>query len=177
MTRHHFHILMALTVVSGLLGGAASNLLLRAAPALAQGPEVADEVRAQRLVLMGAQGQEKAILGVNENGEPGLVMFDEAGNNRLSLQLNEGDPDLTLYDADVTPRASFNLSLGQPVLALYDEEAEPRAILAAMGGDPGMQLYDGTGQSRVQVGSADSEYPISTITLCGENGDVLWQAP
>ena len=177
MTRHQFQVLMALTVVSGLLGGAASNLLLRATPALAQGPEVEDEVRAQRLVLMGAQGQEKAILEVNENDEPGLVMFDEAGNKRVSLQLNEGDPDLMLYDAGITPRASFNLSLGQPVLALYDEEAEPRAILAAMGGDPGLQLYDDAGQSRIQMGSADSEYPISTITLCGENGDVLWQAP
>lgn len=177
MTRHQFQILMALTVVSGLLGGAASNLLLRATPALAQGPEVADEVRAQRFALVDAEGQEQAILGFNENGEPGLVLFDQAGNNRAALVLTDGNPNLMLWDADVTPRASLSLSLGQPVLALYDEEAEPRAILAAMGGDPGLQLYDGVGQVRVQVGSADTEAAISTIALWGENGDVLWQAP
>jgi len=101
MTSRQFRVLMALTVVSGFLGGAASNLLLQGAPARAQaGGAVQGMVRAKQFKVVDDQGRTRATLGLTTDSGCGLFLYDAAGKIRATLCLGaDGGPGLWLYDA------------------------------------------------------------------------------
>jgi hypothetical protein len=123
MTSRQFRVLMALTVVSGLVGGAASNLLVQGAPAVAQvGGAVQEVVRAKRFEVVDDQGRSRALLSVLPDGSPGLTLYDGAGKQRAGLGLlPDGTPRLALHDAAGKQRAGLTvLPDGSPGLALFD---------------------------------------------------------
>ena len=142
MTSRQFRILIVLTVVSGFLGGAVSNLLLRGVPAAAQGGKVQDEVLARNFMLVDGAGKVRASLGLNTAPgfeaavSPGLALYDAAGKWRAGLCLGEdGSPALALYDAagkwgpegwDArTPRANLGVGPdGSPGLTLNKADGE-----------------------------------------------------
>lgn len=105
MTGKQFGVLAALTVVAGLLGGAACNLLLRGTPALAQ--DSAGTVRATRFDVVDDAGKTRASLGVSGGAfTPALSLYDAAGRRRAVLSLGaDGSPGFSLMDADSRLRA------------------------------------------------------------------------
>lgn len=143
MTSRQFHLLIVLTIVSGLVGGAASSLLLRGLPAAAQGEDNrGDKVIARKFLLVDEAGKTRASLdldtapGFGPADCPGLALYDASGKWRAGLCLGpDGSPALALYDAAGKWQAEGW------------EEATPRALLSlSPEGTPGLTLNDGEGQ-------------------------------
>ncbi len=171
MTGRWIRILIAVTAVSGFLGGAASNLLLRVSPAVAQGMDHAavQEVRAERFVVVDRDGREKAVLALSETDtpEPSLTLFDQGGTGRAILCLVEGEPIIVFADeADKgsTGRAVLAVVEGEPMLRLADEDGNDRVVL---GGKHALNITTG----------AEAELPPFAVTLLDEAGNLRWQAP
>lgn len=152
MNGKQFRILAVLTVISGFLGGAVSNLALRGGPALAQGDDATpDVVRARRFELVDAEGRMRAALGFLVTGDPALRLFDAAGNTQAQLSVDdEGNLALVLCDAAEKPRASLMvLDDGVPGLFLYDAAGEEQAQLSVPAdGGPGLWLRGAAGGTR-----------------------------
>jgi len=83
MTRLQYSILVAIMLVSGFLGGAVSERLFSASIAGAQ-PK-SGEVHAEEFLLLDKTGKPRAGLGLDANGEVGLVLTSKDGNRRLYL--------------------------------------------------------------------------------------------
>ena len=168
MTGRQFRILVVLTVASGFLGGAASNLLLRGAPAMPQATvaKVQDKVVAKAFELVDEAGKTRATLGRLPNGSSGLLLYDAAGEMRADLSLFfDGSPGLWLYDAAGEGRAALHLVTdGSPALDICDATRRVRATV-------GCTLPKSTRSG------AEPKNPESTLTLFNPDGDVIWQAP
>lgn len=199
MTKRQFRVLVVLTIVFGFPGGAVSNLLFRDAPALAAGTPVQQEVRAKKFVLVDEAGKERAALDLSWRN-PVLWLYDEAGEMRTALNsmglsfhseagkirtILNSTMGLSLHDEAGKMQVALAVNAGEPSLGLYDEAGKPRAgLVLDFDGSPKLALADASGQDRVVLGSEETvasgvkhKYPISTITLFGETGQVLWRAP
>ena len=180
MNAKQFRILLLLTVVSGFLGGAASNLLLRGHPAAAQteGGKVADVVTAKKIVVVDEVGKERASLGLNAVDGASLVLKDGAGKLRACMDLGtDGSPTLTLADAAGVPRTFLGFDRdGAPSLMQHAADGtgtmlgvtrgvaglwvsgtklKTRALLAVSAdGKPSLTLTDEAGNDRAVVGCA-----------------------
>ena len=79
MTKAQFRVLMLLTVISGLVGGGVSDLLLRGLPAKAAQTTAAPKViEAQEFRLVDKEGKQRTVLGSSEEGFSGLNLWDAA---------------------------------------------------------------------------------------------------
>ncbi len=122
MDGKRFAVLVGTAALAGLLGGAASNLLLSERSALAERRTVEKVVRAEKIEVVDAHGNARAWLECDTDGNPGLFLAREncilasfslvgAGKPRLDfgdncsvralLKVDEaGNPSFTLYDRD-----------------------------------------------------------------------------
>jgi len=99
MTTKQFGVMLALVVIAGFLGGAVAELVFHATPAFAQGrTEVAQQLTAQSFVLVDKSGRTQAVLGL-DNGGPNLYIYTANGKRGalIGLQSN-GFPNLILYN-------------------------------------------------------------------------------
>ena len=140
MTSRQFRVLVVLTLVSGFVGGAVSNLLLRGTPAQAQaGAPVQDVVKAKRFDLVDDAGKPRASLGVMPGGAQGLLLFDDGGKPRASLGVSpDGSPSLFLFDSATKGRLLLALTPdaeGSPGLWLYDLASTERTKKIALKAD------------------------------------------
>ena len=164
---------VVLLVVSGLVGGALSNVLLRGGPALAQGGAVAKEIRAERFVLVDQADRPRAELSLLRDdpllalidGEgklraelslvddcPKLVLGTEAGTPQAELSVVNDVPRLLLSVPGHHPQAELNFVDGEPILSFRDAAGEPRTWLSTEGGDPRLVLSDGSDRARMILG-------------------------
>ena len=82
MRRWHFWFLVMITFVGYIIGGALSGWWL--APALVKAQKV-NVMNAEEFVLLDTSGKARAGLGLDKNGEVGLVMMSRDGNRKLAL--------------------------------------------------------------------------------------------
>ena len=159
MTARQFRTLVVLTVIAGFLGGAASDLLFRGVPVLAQ--EALDSqavVKARSFQVVDDQGKVQAQFGM-------LPGKDVGGSDGSFV------PSLALYDADSRPRSVFYLAAdGSPDLVLLDSTGEPRVSLGlAADGSPGLALLDSTGELRAGLAVLDDYGPsLALLDSAGE---------
>jgi len=194
MSKRQFRILMVLTVVSGLVGGGLSDWLFRGLPArAAQATTPPKVIEAQEFRLVdeegsllaflgadeglpilcfaGAENNPQVLIGVVEEGAPGVALADAEGQLRTVLGFDEatGETGLVLYDEAEHVRASFILGLdGNPELSILDIEEEPRALLTlAAGPDEGvypvLSLWDNKGQMRAGLGLFEGQDPAMSF--------------
>ncbi len=131
----------ALVAIAGLLG--------MAAPA---GGPAAEEVRARRIVLVDAEGRERAALAVDADGWAGLRAVDVAGKTRVALgSAAAGTAALALTDMREKTRVSLAVNTdGLSMLSLLDARGRNKATLGANpAGEaglrfakPGERIYD-----------------------------------
>jgi len=145
-----------LVVASSLAGGALSAWLLRGLPQ--------KSVQAKEFYLVDTEGDLRAVLGVHDDGNPHLTLWNATGEMRAWLSCPFGDPSLTLWDAAGEMRAALGLVEGKPSLGLRDAAGETRA---AVGSTFAVDKRTGTAQT----------HPESTVTLFNADRDVIWQAP
>jgi hypothetical protein len=106
-----------------------------------------------------------ASLELDEHDNPGIYLYDGAGEPRSSLALDkEGNPDISLFDTWKRIRADLKLDTdGNPSLTLSDAK-QTRAVLGSS------YLKNAT------TGSTEHRSP-SSLVLFREDGKLLWSAP
>lgn len=73
-------------------------------------------------------GRGQAQLGVAPNGDANLILYDQAGNEKVSLVVEAGGgrPTITLNDGQSIPRVGISLyEDGTPILGFLDERGSP----------------------------------------------------
>jgi hypothetical protein len=107
-----------------------------------------------------------------------------------SLSNVDGKPKLNLVD----PRSKAEIRIGfdesmEPSLSLVDKNGKLRTILALSmkdEGSPSLQLYDNAGRVRTLLGEGSMEkkelgttlkWPISSLVLFDDKGNVIWKTP
>ena len=82
MSRGYFGFLVVVTFVGSIIGGAVSGWWLAPSPAKAQ---KTGGVNAEEFLLLDTSGKVRAGLGLDKNGEVGLVLTSRDGNRKLAL--------------------------------------------------------------------------------------------
>jgi hypothetical protein len=146
MSKRQFYVALIVLAVSGLMGGVLSTWLLPGRAAYAQEQAAAQEIRAEKFVLVDAAGKTRAMLYLLD-GRPGLVFYDEAGKPRAILEILDGEPVLQFASAAGKPRAA----LGAQGLTLYDAVGMPRAAVRLSDDEPKFYVFDEAGRTRWQA--------------------------
>lgn len=116
-----------LKVVLGLLtlvlfGVAALAVLrvveLRREARMPEGPSL---VQAERFILLDAQGNQRAVLGMGANEEALLELNDSRGTARLRMDVPTSGPGITLMDDRGKVRALLTAYTDGPYLGMTDE--------------------------------------------------------
>jgi len=126
------------------------------------------------LRLVGPNGTDRALLGLDATGTPHLVMARADGSQPLAIALNadgvprievtaldksraqltigaEG-PGIGLVDGTGVVRLALDLKPDGPVLALVDKDKVTRASLNTIERGPNLVLFDAEGRSRMMFG-------------------------
>jgi hypothetical protein len=84
----------------------------------------ADVLTVRQLRIVDSNGEVKMDLKVNRNGDPGLLMFDSSGTERLQLDTFQNIPSLILMDDNENRRVYFGMerSSGEGVFQNYSQE-------------------------------------------------------
>jgi hypothetical protein len=82
VSRWHYGFLVIVTFIGSMTGGVLSGWWLTPSPVTAQ---KSNGMNAEEFLLLDATGKARAGLGLDKNGEVGLVMVSRDGNRKLSL--------------------------------------------------------------------------------------------
>jgi hypothetical protein len=86
MTKLQVMLMLATTFVGSVIGGIVSESLFQLGAVQAQKP---NGVNAEEFLLIDQTGKARAGLGLDSNGEVGLVLTSRDGNRKLSLSPDE----------------------------------------------------------------------------------------
>jgi len=143
--------LALLSLLAALVGGMVLNQLVVGKAAFAQKEAESHKVIvAEEFRVVSKEGKVLASFG-SPAGEPGIVLFNRAGQIRavLSLASAEQTPILSLLDKDGKHRATVGMRVnGEPYFALRDKE------------------------SRISISLSEGR-----VSVYGEDEKVVWSAP
>ena len=142
MNTRQFRILTILTVVAGFLGGGVAVLLLQGIQAHAQAGWVPQRVTAREFVLVDAEGNERALLGVNDHNVAGLHLYSVKGKELLTLAADKDDaPSLYMHDLAGKQRLTMAVYKGSgPDLSMFDSTGKERASMGVFKDDPYLRI-------------------------------------
>lgn len=145
------YTLSLLTLLAAFVSGMILNQFVVGEPAFAQkGAESRKVIFAEEFRVVNKEGKVMASFG-SPAGEPGIVLFDRAGQFRavFSLASAEQTPVLSLLGKDGKHRATVGMRVnGEPYIALRDKE-----------GRESISLSEGR------------------VSVYGEDEKVVWSAP
>ena len=141
----------------GLVVAVAAIAVIGLSPTLSEGSAevTADAIRAQRVVLIDANGQTRGEWSVDEQGNTRFNMLDQQRRQRLSLSVLEGGyPGLSLTNAAGQRRVALGLLPDETTsLVFADGSGVPRAVLGLTRGESANLVFaDGGGVSRLGLG-------------------------
>lgn len=143
--------------------------MLLAAVLLGAGGGTDGVLKGRTLQLVDAEGRVRILA----NAASGLSFLDANGKARAILGLDGNDlPGLVLYGDG--SRAILNLTSDGPALAFTGSGGALRAILATVGGEPGLVFYDDEQRERARLAVRASG---AHAALLGPDGRTLWSAP
>ena len=111
-------------------------------------------VRAKSFELVNDAGETRAMLAVDDDGQPGLGLFDRNGNYRLALfQSNDGGSGLVLLDQGGQQRLRLGISEGgSSYIDISDGKNDTRLWLGeASEGTPMLYMADRNGNRRFEL--------------------------
>lgn len=86
MSRIQFGLLLIVMLIGSLIGGMFGGRWLATSLATA---EKANSINAEQFLLLDASGKARAGLGLDQNGEVGLILTSRDGNRKLYLTPDE----------------------------------------------------------------------------------------
>ncbi len=137
-----------------------------------------EEEDTSRLSITDDEGNERAVLGFNEDGTVSLVFFDEKGNERSSMGLDDaGSPNYRMFDKGGSERVRFFLGGDDnPVFDFIDGDGKIRSSVQLVDdGAPVIALYDAKGESRTNFYLQDDGDPMLTYET--DDGKVVVVIP
>jgi len=176
----------ATAFLAGILG-AASWRVVAPAPAGAQGPGIAGQVKATQFVLVDAKGETVAVLGAFDwqaargaqgaEARPrpavGLVVYD---GPRAAVQLGRMASAASLDLRAPDGRTALGVSADGAGMGLWAPEQTLRFGLGMQGkGNGGFVINDLKGRERMGVGMPP-DHGVS-MSLKDEEGNAVWNAP
>ena len=172
MSMKQYVVLAVLFLVAAVLAGGYAGLLA--------GGVVGPHLRYERLTLVDAEDNERAVLGATADEEAyGLALLDEGGRKRVFLSLDEtGAPRLTLLDGAELARAELFADSGQSTgLRLRNETGIERVSLGVDGDGNGqsesaVRIYDAEGAPLLRMGADGNERAAFSV-LDGEGRGVF----
>ena len=130
------------------------------------------EVRASRFVLVDADGNERAVLGMTPDGGARLSVRSRDGKVSTSVGVDgAGSASLAIVNAEGKAYASLKLVEQVPQLILARRPEQPRAgLTVAKDGTARLDLLDAHGKLRssVQVPSGDGNSGLSVYDIHGK---------
>jgi len=195
MNRTQYVLLVALVVLSSLLGGALSGELFAPLRAVAAEMGVkSDEtlvqktvIRTRKLELVDKEGKARAAFGMAKGENPVMVLYDKSGGISFLVEMDsEGRASLYLQGKRGSHLALKVWPTGSPGLLLRDQRGKVRSVLRlSEKGGPALVFDDETGKSRVIVGELSPDVttaplpptPISSLILLDKSEKVIWKAP
>jgi hypothetical protein len=124
------------------------------------------------LVVHGGDEQ-RVELGASAKGT-NLTLFDEKGEGRIKLSLQDAEPTLCFRDAKGKPRLALGVEDLGPLIALYDANDKRRAGLAVTTEGPVLGLYDGEGKIRAGLTTNPSG---PALAFLDPNEKIIFSAP
>lgn len=186
-------VVVGLIVVGSTVMGLGLAIERTNATAITQSP-VQKEIRANAFLLLDADGNPRAILGVDKDGpmlsmkdekgklrailgmdkgRSGLFLNDEKGNPRAALAVHKDGSLLGLNDEKGTPRASLGVDKDGSMLGINDEKGNPRAALAVFKDGPLLGLNDEKGTRRASLTVIEDEPKLSLNDQRGKRRAIL----
>jgi len=86
VSRTQFGLVLVVTLISSFIGGIVGGRWTTPSPAGAEKP---NSVNAEEFLLIDPSGKARAGLGLDQNGEVGLILTSRDGNRKLSLTPDE----------------------------------------------------------------------------------------
>jgi len=92
-------------------------------------------VTAQGFRLVDQWGNERATIGLDANGEPGVKLYDRFGTERAQLDTFENVPSLILMDKNGARRAYYGMdaNTGASEMSTYDSNEMPASTFTMDG--------------------------------------------
>lgn len=138
--------------------------------------ELSQRIETGSVTIRDENGKVRAKLGMDKRG-PGLDLFDASGNIRVAVHAeSDGRWALAIFDENGNDRAKLCLEEEGSALALFDENENKRAGLSLTEDGPGLMLLDQNEDILVQVAVVDEAGARPALTLFGGDGETIWQA-
>jgi len=136
---------------------------------------VASSLEAGAFLLKDAEGVQRAVLGLGDDGGASLTLSDANGLARLRLSvLPDGSPGVSLLDTGGETRAILGLLAdGTTTLVFADGGSVPRGIFALTPDGAARVIFnDRVGRTRTAVGvDKEGEPEVSTIGVARTQAD------
>ncbi len=112
MRKRDYVLLLAVSIITGLLGGFIANQVFSGKTAVAQGSEDPPGlIQAQEFRLVDSQGKIFAVLAISSSSkEPYLILNGKDGKQRVILDFDEGNPRMIFKDNDAQTRLIMGTS-------------------------------------------------------------------
>lgn len=182
MKRRQYLLMVVISIVAGLIGGAVSNRMLVSRIAMAQEKQetneiTADSVYAKEFRLVNDSGATLVLLSP-VGGSPSLLFADDNGVPRISIGLlPDGSPGVCLHDSDRVGRILMVvLPDGSPGISLRDSNEKQRIAIGLLpDGRPSVDLSDINEAIRARLGCSDIETAkTGSVTQRPESSLVLF---
>ena len=113
-------------------------------------PTSGNVVRAQQFSLVDQWGNERATLGLDANGEPGIKLFDRNGTMRAQLDTFENTPSLILCDRDGQRRSYYGMDneTGNSILEMMDANGQSLTNISVDGNSGHVTFSDANGNDQ-----------------------------
>jgi len=180
MGKKPYIVILILSLVAGVIGGALSSKILWRQAETPEDLELKKVIVANEIHLVDEHGKARWVLAFSKDGEPSVTFVNKDGWAPMAMGVNRyGFP---FFNMVLQPRKG-----GGPSIALMDGRMKNRAVLGLWeDGEPYLTLLDRSGQVRATLGSTilrDSltgssvRRPCSSLVLFDEDGKIIWSAP
>jgi hypothetical protein len=106
MNKKQYALLVLLTILSGLAGGAVTSLILYGQPAFAQKTEEAEKiVEANGLRLLDKDGKLRGLLSLDSDGNPSFFLYDKSENGGIVMGIDPNGSSVRVLDENGNHRA------------------------------------------------------------------------
>lgn len=111
-------------------------------------------VTAREFRMVDADGNRRAVMSTDENGEPAIFLYDRTGSLRAQLDTMESTPSLILYGPNnERRRVYFGMDdTGDGILEMYGFRGETKATMTTTGGTGRISLDRDSHAPRINGG-------------------------
>ncbi len=121
-----------------------------------------DERRMASLSFYDTAGQVRGIIGIDENETPLVRLFNQVGQSRLSM-LVQDDDGLVITGDQAAHSGVFGTAGGSPLLSFFETGRNRLRLRLAEDGSPSLRLFDGDGRQSIGMTVDPSRSSLMTF--------------